>query len=178
MKDVAWDSVSDALHERCKQCRSHTPVVYDCLLGEPVADQPAGYDDVEKMESLDPGERRAFWQEQFSRCIRCHACRQVCPGCYCSECFVDQLDPTWVGIRRNTSDNEVWNTVRAFHLAGRCSSCNECERACPVNIPLSLLNRKLEKEVGEMFDYQAGEKSDAVPPFATFKKDEHFKGAE
>lgn len=178
MKDVAWDRIGEGLQERCRQCRNHTPVVYDYLIGEPVPDQPGGYEDVEEMEAMDAVGRRAFWQEQFSRCIRCHACRQICPGCYCSECFVDQLDPTWVGIRRNTSDNEVWNTIRAFHLAGRCSSCNECERACPVNIPLSLLNRKLEKEIGEMFDYQAGQESDAVPPFAAFKKDEHLKGAE
>ncbi|MBI2958324.1 MAG: 4Fe-4S dicluster domain-containing protein, partial [Chloroflexi bacterium] len=179
MVDAVWDAVGMKPQDRCLRCVSPVPVVYDCLIGEQT--EAAGlvaHQDVEDMEQKSVGERRQFWTEQFSRCIRCHACRQVCPGCYCSECFVDQLDPTWVGIRKTAADNEMWNTIRAFHLAGRCLSCNECERACPVNIPLGLLNRKLEKEVGEMFGFQAGLDAGAAPPFSTFKKDEHLKGTE
>lgn len=178
MPDVRWNSVGEGMQDKCKLCGQHTPVVYDYLIGEPVQETSQSYSDVDKVEAMTPVERRAFWLEQFGRCIRCHACRQVCPGCYCTECFVDQIDPTWVGIRKTASDNEMWNTIRAFHLAGRCISCNECERACPVNIPLSLLNRKLEKETGELFDFRAGASAEAVPPFATFKKDEHLKGVE
>ncbi|MBE0415724.1 MAG: hypothetical protein IBX36_04190, partial [Dehalococcoidia bacterium] len=50
--------------------------------------------------------------------------------------------------------------------------CNECQNVCPVNIPLSLLNRKLEKEVLELFNFQAGLSAEEAPPFATFKKEE------
>jgi len=77
-----------------------------------------------------------------------------------------------VGIRIAPEENLMWNTIRAFHLAGRCISCNECERVCPVNIPLSLLNRKLEQEVLSLFNYRAGMSSDAVAPLITFKKEE------
>ncbi|MEW6033415.1 MAG: 4Fe-4S ferredoxin [Chloroflexota bacterium] len=178
MPEVSWNRVSKEPQERCQRCPQRVPVVYDYLVGEPVEALPVTFSDVEQMENAGPAERRGFWLEQFGRCIRCHACRQACPGCYCSECFVDQLDPTWVGIRKDVTDNEMWNTIRAFHLAGRCISCNECERVCPVSIPLSLLNRKLEKDVGEFFDFQAGIKAETVPPFATFKKDEHLKGVE
>ena len=128
-------------------------------------------------ESLE--ERRSFWMSQFVRCIRCYACRQACPGCYCfAQCFVEQLDPQWVGIRISPGENEVWHTIRAFHLAGRCISCNECERVCPVDIPLSLLNRKLEKEVLQLFGFRTGMSADAVPPFATFNKEEKLGIAE
>jgi len=178
MPDVTWNQIGEENQERCQRCAQRTPVMYDYLIGEPADAVIPTFKDVEEMEGKDIADKRAFWQEQFSRCIRCHACRQFCPGCYCSECFVDQLDPTWVGIRKTTADNEMWNTIRAFHLAGRCISCNECERSCPVNIPLSLLNRKLEKDVGEMFEFQAGLDSEAAAPFATFKKDEHLKGVE
>ena len=113
-----------------------------------------------------------FWEEQFSRCIRCYACRQACPGCYCSECFVERLDPLWVGIRIAPGENEVWNTIRAFHLAGRCIGCSQCEQVCPMDIPLSLLNRKLEKETLKLFNFQAGMDAETSPPFSTFKKEE------
>ena len=175
MVETKWNQVSQRLQPRCQLCRQHTPLNYDFLVGEPPAEEapPAeAYADVAEIEAKPVAERQAFWSEQSKRCIRCYACRQVCPGCYCSECFVEQLQPSWVGIRIAPAENEIWQTIRAFHLAGRCSGCNECERVCPVDIPLSLLNRKLEKEVWELFDFQAGLSAEAVPPFATFKKEE------
>ena len=172
--ETRWNQASQTVQAPCQLCRQHTPVIYDFLVGEPPVEEPPAeaYEDVAEMEAKSVAERQAFWEEQFSRCIRCYACRQVCPGCYCSECFVEQLDPLWAGIRIAPAENQVWHIIRAFHLAGRCIGCNECERVCPVNIPLRLLNRKLEKEVGELFDFQAGLSAEAVPPFATFKKDE------
>jgi formate dehydrogenase subunit beta len=166
--------VNEEAFSGCELC---VPLIYDVLIGEPPGggkgpDEP--YPDVAEVEAKTPAERQEFWEEQFSRCIRCYACRQVCPGCYCTECFVEQLDPLWVGIRIAPGENEVWNTIRAFHLAGRCIGCNECERVCPMNIPLSLLNRRLEKEVQALFDFQAGMDAETVPPFAAFKKDEHL----
>jgi ferredoxin len=168
------DNTSGELQDACLICQQHTPVLYDFLVGEPASepDVPDAYPDVSGMEDKSAGERRAFWEEQFSRCIRCYACRQVCPGCYCLECFVERLDPMWVGIRIAPGENEVWNTIRAFHLAGRCIDCNECERVCPVNIPLSLLNRKLGKEVEELFNFQAGIDAETPMPFSTFDKEE------
>jgi len=85
---------------------------------------------------------------------------------------VERLDPLWVGIRIAPRENEVWNTIRAFHLGGRCIGCYQCEQVCPVGIRLSLLNRKLEKEVRELFDFRAGMDPETSPPFATFRKDE------
>jgi len=173
--ETSWNQTSEKLPARCQLCRQHTPVVYDFLVGETPPTEPAvpkPYADIVEMEAKSVAERQSFWAEHFSRCIRCYACRQVCPGCYCSECFVGQLDPLWVGIRIAPSENQVWNAIRAFHLAGRCIGCHECERVCPVNIPLMLLNQKLEKEVGELFNFQAGLSAEALPPFATFQKGE------
>jgi len=176
MAECSWNKVGPA-QERCTTCPQHNPPIYDFLVGELVAEkEPATSINpkVAELQAKPPAERRAFWNEQFSHCIRCYACRQACPGCYCTECFVDQLDPQWVGIRHSLADNHMWNTVRAFHLAGRCIQCGECQRVCPVNIPLMLVNDELTKEVGDKFAFHPGMDAATVPPFATFKKDEHL----
>ena len=172
--ETSWNHKDEELQARCKTCQLVEPPVYDFLANGEAIERPQGepYLDVQEMETKPITERKDFWSEQFDRCIRCYACRQVCPGCYCPECFVEQLNPLWVGIRIAPKENELWQIMRAFHLAGRCIGCDECERVCPVDIPLSLLNRKLEKKVKELFDFQAGLNPEEQPPLATFKKEE------
>ncbi|MFH1383158.1 MAG: hypothetical protein ABIH70_09765 [Chloroflexota bacterium] len=180
MVESSWYHRSEKQPTRCCDCLQHTPVVYDFLIGE-AKEEPAlapAYTDVAEIEAKSTEQRRAFWAEHFSRCLRCYACRQVCPACYCPECFVEQLDPLWVGIKIAPAENEIWHIIRAFHLAGRCSGCEECQRVCPIGVPLSRLNQKLEKEVREQFGFQAGLNATEVPPFATFKKDEKLGGGD
>ena len=172
--ETNWNHKSEILQAKCRNCQLSKPLVYDFLVGQEIERQAEEetYSDIAEAEAKSVGTRREFWLEQFGRCIRCYACRQVCPGCYCPVCFAERLDPLWVGIRINPEENDMWQTIRSFHLAGRCIGCNECERVCPADIPLSLLNRKLEKEVKELFNFQAGLDPEEPPPFATFKKEE------
>jgi len=172
--ETKWNRKSDTLQAKCQTCQLSKPVVYDFLAGQEAVRQAKDetYSDIAEAEAKSTAQREEYWLEQFDRCTRCYACRQVCPGCYCPECFVERLDPLWVGIRIAPEENSLWLTTRAFHLAGRCIGCNECERVCPVDIPLSLLNRKLEKEVKELFAFEAGLDAEEAPPFATFKKEE------
>lgn len=171
--EVRWGEAGEELQPRCQSCPLELPVVYDHLITGPVSRQPARrFPEVERLQAMSPQERRRFWEGHFQRCIRCYACRQVCPGCYCPICFVDQLDPMWVGIRIAPAENQVWHLIRAFHLAGRCIECGECQRVCPVDIPLMLLNQKLTAEVEGLFDFRPGLDAEALPPFATFRKEE------
>lgn len=124
---------------------------------------------LEALEKRPPAERWAFWHEQLDKCIRCYACRQACPMCYCDQCIATMNQPQWVDTSAHPVGNFAWNIIRAFHLAGRCINCGECERACPVGIPLMLLNRFLARQVKSHFDYLAGYDTGEYQPFATYK---------
>jgi len=127
---------------------------------------------VKEIESLSVEQRFAYWQEQFSECIKCYACRQACPMCYCNRCVVECNQPQWICTSSHTLGNFEWNIVRAFHLAGRCVDCGNCERACPIDIPLMEINRKLGKEVLERFDYFPGLSKDQQAVLTSFKQDD------
>ena len=167
--------LSDDSHllEKCKVCNVHTPKMHDVLINrkgrsESKEEEFDIYSDIKVLESKPVEERLNYWQEQFSKCIRCYACRQVCPMCYCKECIVEKNMPQFIFPSLSLKGSTVWNIVRAYHLAGRCVSCGECERVCPVNIPISKLNKKMTKEVKELFGYLAGESPDVKPPLDDF----------
>ena len=126
-----------------------------------------------EVEAWPTAQRFAFWQGQFSQCQRCYACRQACPLCYCSECVAEQLDPAWQSIAIDSNEKMFFHTLRAFHLAGRCGDCQACSQACPVGVPLYLLNQKVAQEVARLFDgYEAGTDPGASLPLTTFRRDE------
>ena len=135
---------------------------------------------LDEMEKWPVAQRAAFWNAQFDKCLRCYACRQACPMCYCAECLSEQLNPAWQSIAIEGPEQAFFHVMRAFHLAGRCTGCNACSNACPEGIPLYLLNQKVAREVARFFGpdglkgtgYQAGLSADAALPFTVFTKDE------
>jgi len=157
------------LLENCRVCRYRNPVICDVLLGEKVEEIPEdNYEDVKEIESLPLEKRLGFWKNEFQRCIKCFACRNVCPMCYCDDCILEKKDPQWVSKPRKKEEMFLFHLVRAFHTAGSCVDCGSCERACPVGIPLRLLYRKVAKDVKELFDYEAGVDLKEKPPLTKF----------
>lgn len=172
-------AAADVLAERCVNCKSKKHVAYDELLGEEgdVTDSRR-FDQVEALERMTPDERFAFWQEQLSRCIRCNACRDVCPACTCEKCVFDNPSS---GVENkspaNSFEEQMFHIIRAFHVAGRCTDCGECSRVCPQNIPLHLLNRKFIKDIDTFYgDYQAGETVGSRAPLVDYTEDDREPG--
>ena len=164
---------SDYLQENCAICAHRNPVMYDETVGEKVEEQKVDrYADINLIEALLPEEKRRHFDELLEPCIRCYACRNACPACYCPTCFVDEAKPQWVGKTTDPTDVRTFHFLRAFHLAGRCTDCGSCERACPVGIKVRQFTKKLEKEVKELYGYEAGMIQDQRPPLDTFKPDD------
>ena len=163
------------LPDRCVNCKSKKHVAYDELLGDDgdVIDSHR-FDEVEKLEKMTPDERFAFWQGELSRCIRCNACRDVCPACTCEKCVFDNANS---GVENkaaaNSFEEKMFHIIRAFHVAGRCTDCGECSRVCPQHIPLHLLNRKFIKDIDEFYgEYQAGAEVGSRAPIVDYTTDD------
>jgi formate dehydrogenase subunit beta len=167
------------LEDKCIYCTHHNPLVYDILLGEEVAlddiaatAEVSRFEGVEEIEAMTPDERYAYWQDHYSRCIRCYACRNVCPACNCTECCFD-LGQTWLERDVTPTGNQVYGIIRAFHVAGRCIECGECERVCPMDIPIMELNRKIAKDIEELYGpYEAGLDTETPPPLGHYKTED------
>ena len=159
------------LPERCLHCKSKKHVAYDELLGQEGQEAENGrFAGVEILEQMTPEERFAFWQGELSRCIRCNACRNVCPACTCEQCVFD--NPASGVANKAAADSyeeQMFHIIRAFHVAGRCTDCGECSRVCPQRIPLHLLNRKHIKDIDRLYGaYQAGAEVGNRPPVVNY----------
>jgi len=157
--------VAGFLARNCRICAHHNPVIHDELIGDPVSD-PAGYvtpEEILEAEGRSPGEKWEGFREAFSACIRCYACRNACPMCYCPTCFVDESRPQWLGKSSDPTDTLTFHFLRALHLAGRCTDCGACERACPLDIPVRYLTSRLNAEARQVYDYESGLAEDQRP---------------
>ncbi len=151
----------EVLLNKCLSCKGKEHRVFDEQIGESEETSTGDdrFDMVKKLEAMSAEERFAFWRGELSKCIRCNACRNVCPACSCVKCVFDNPN-TGVQNKAAADDFEenLFHIIRAFHVAGRCTDCGECSRVCPQGIPLHLLNRKFISDIDELYgEYQAGE---------------------
>lgn len=177
----------EAISGKCENCKSKKHVVFDELIGEDGDVLESNrFEMVEKLENMTAQERYDFWRDQLSKCIRCNACRNVCPACTCENCVFDNPKS---GIDNKAAadsfEENMFHIIRAFHVAGRCTDCGECSRVCPQNIPLHLLNRKFIKDINSLYgEYQAGADTTSRAPLNDYSTDDcepsivHERGVE
>jgi len=165
---------ADVLQKNCAVCAHRNPVIFDEMVADPIEEQKGvdRYEDVREIEAMSSEEKWNYFEELLSPCIRCYACRNACPLCYCPTCFVDEAKPQWVGKGQDPSDVRTFHFLRAFHCGGRCTDCGACERACPVGINMRVFTKKLEKDSFEQFGWEAGLTLDERPPLDTYRPDD------
>lgn len=164
-------SYTDALLDRCHVCKGKDHMIFDETWGESkdTADQER-FAEIEKIEAMSPEEKFEFFRNELSKCIRCNACRNVCPACSCRKCIFDN---TKFDAQQKANvvsfEERMFHIIRAFHVAGRCTDCGECSRVCPEGIPLHLFNRKFIKDIDKFYgEFQAGKDPEAQSPLTDF----------
>lgn len=165
----------DFLRNNCAICTHRNPVEYDEMVAEPVEEQTGiePFKDVKNIEKMPPEKKWAFFSRLIKNCIRCYACRNSCPLCYCPTCFVDESTPQWVGKSIDPIDTMTFHFLRAYHCAGRCTDCGACERVCPMGISMRQFTKKLNKDTLKLFSWEAGLATDQRPPLDVYRPDDY-----
>jgi len=105
-------------------------------------------------ENLGTGkERLQKMMEDSSRCIKCYACIENCPICYCVECSTKkpylvppgELPPPF-----------MFHLIRYAHVSDSCVNCGQCEENCPMEIANSLYMHALQTDMEKMIGHTPG----------------------
>ncbi|RLC25992.1 MAG: 4Fe-4S ferredoxin [Deltaproteobacteria bacterium] len=165
---------NEFLKSNCITCTHRNPVIYDELAADLVEEQVIEdpFPDVRRIEEMTADEKWNHFEDLLKNCIRCYACKNACPLCYCPTCFVDESSPQWVGKGQDTTDVRTFHYLRAYHCAGRCTDCGACVEACPMDINVRDFTRKLNKDSFEMFGWEAGLDLSKRPPLDVYSPDD------
>lgn len=143
-----------------------------CECNKPFPDDPIAGDKTDQMdqkkvaamENRGLETRFSFWADQFSKCVKCYGCRDICPMCFCRECSLECEDLVSKGDL--PVDIPVFHLTRAMHMADRCVDCGLCDEACPSDIPLRLLYKKTSKIMNSEFGFTSGINKNEISPLS------------
>lgn len=119
----------------------------------------------------------------FGRCIGCHACSKACPICYCTLCAFESSHSETLPhdisaeLERKPGMRVPPGTVyfhlgRMTHIGISCVACGSCQDVCPVDIPISILFKRVSESVQDAFHYVPGRDPSEQLPVCTFEVDE------
>ena len=170
-------TMAEVAQDKCRVCMHPSAVLSDVFVGNPT-NAPEGDVDgrspaLRFLDDMTLEQRMGFWKGQMERCIACHACRGACPMCVCRDhCVSDARDPAWITQEDTVQQKLFFQLIHAQHLAGRCTGCSECERACPMDIPVFALKQQFGRMIKKIFGFGAGLDVNATPPLLTYQVEE------
>lgn len=168
--------ITDCAQGKCYNCAMPMAKVSDEAFGTgPVIEKkPVTAPELAMLDAMSLEQRFSFWKGEMERCLRCYACRNACPLCVCKDyCIAESREPHFITQEDSTREKIFFQYIHAMHLAGRCTGCGECQRACPVGIPILALRQQIARAVAELFDgYQSGMDPEATPPLLGYEVDE------
>ena len=91
--------------------------------------------------------------KETSRCIKCYACIENCPICYCVECSTKK---PYLVTPGQVPPNFMFHLIRYAHIADSCINCGQCEELCAMDIPNALFMHAQQVELEKMFGHVPG----------------------
>ncbi len=91
--------------------------------------------------------------KETSRCIKCYACIENCPICYCVECSTKK---PYLVTPGQVPPNFMFHLIRYAHIADSCVNCGQCEELCSMDIPNALFMHAQQVELEKMFGHVPG----------------------
>ncbi|MDK2916783.1 MAG: formate dehydrogenase [Euryarchaeota archaeon] len=91
--------------------------------------------------------------DETSRCIKCYACIENCPICYCVECSTKKAYLVEPG---QVPPPFMFHLIRYAHISDSCINCGQCEENCAMDIPNALFMHALQVDLQEMFGHTPG----------------------
>lgn len=98
-------------------------------------------------------ERLQAIMKETARCIRCYACVENCPICYCTECSTKKPYLVPAG---DVPPGFMFHLIRFTHVGDSCINCGQCEELCPAEINNARLMHLVQNDVQNMFGYVPG----------------------
>ena len=145
--------------ELADACECMKPFPDNFVAGTPA--EPRGFKSVAVMDEIGLDQRFKSWLGEFAKCVKCYGCRDVCPMCYCPECTLSGRNLIDVGSL--PGESPIFHLTRALHMAGRCIDCGLCSQACPADIPLRTLYKKVADIVEEEYQFRPGFSEGTAP---------------
>jgi len=96
---------------------------------------------------------------ESSKCIKCFACVDNCPICYCVECSTKK---PWFITPGQVPPGFMFHLIRFAHISDSCINCGQCEELCAMDIRNALFMHAQQVEIEKMFNHTPG--LDMTPP--------------
>ncbi len=101
----------------------------------------------------DGKERLDAIMKETSRCIRCYACIENCPVCYCEECSTKK---PYLVTPGQLPPDFMFHLIRYVHVSDSCINCGQCEELCPAEIDNAKVMHMIQSDMQGMFGYVPG----------------------